>query len=232
MPSQIATKRTTAATPAAATAPAAATRAAAAPSVAAVPATARAPKRQRGRLRVAAILQSAREVFMEKGYDAATMTEIAARSGTAIGSLYRFFPSKESLSDALLLHYLEQMTEGLAALTARTTDMTPEVAAASLVDLMLGLKDERSFVIALTEARGTNPALKTRYREAMKHGLTGVIRKVAPRLPRARSESMAVVLLHLLRAIYRTAAEEEPATQRAVLAEMRDLIRLYLVSAH
>ena len=28
--------------------------------------------RHRGRLRVAAILQSAREVFMEKGYDAAT----------------------------------------------------------------------------------------------------------------------------------------------------------------
>ena len=137
--------------------------------------------------------------FMEKGYDAATMTEIAARSGTAIGSLYRFFPSKESLSDALLLHYVEQMTEGLAA---------------------------------LTEARGTNPTLKARYREAMKHGLTGVIRKVAPRLSRARSESMAVVLLHLLRAIYRTAAEEEPTTQRPVLAEMRDLIRLYLVSAH
>src|SRR6266700_1792371 len=99
MPSQIATKRTSAAAPAAA--PTGTARAtAAAPSVPA----ARAPKRQRGRLRVAAILQSAREVFMEKGYDAATMTEIAARSGTAIGSLYRFFPSKESLSDALLLH--------------------------------------------------------------------------------------------------------------------------------
>ena len=36
------------------------------------------------------------------------------------------------------------MTEGLAALTARTTDMTPEVVAASLVDLVLG---QRSFVI-------------------------------------------------------------------------------------
>jgi AcrR family transcriptional regulator len=148
------------------------------------------------------------------------------------GSLYRFFPSKESLSDALLLHYVEQMTEGLAALAARTTDMTPEVAAASLVDLMLGLKDERSFVIALTEVRGANLALQARYREAMKDGLTSVIRKVAPRLSRARSESMAVVLLHLLKAIYRTAAEEDPATQRAVLAEMRDLIRLYLVSAY
>ena len=169
---------------------------------------------------------------MEKGYDAATMTEIAARSGTAIGSLYRFFPSKDSLSDALLLHHVEQMTEGLAALTARTTDMTPEVVAASLVDLVLGLKNERSFAIALTEARGTNPALKARYRDAMKHGLTGVIRKVVPRLSRAKSESMSVVLLHILRAVYRTAEEEEPATQRAVLAEMRDLIRLYMVSAH
>jgi hypothetical protein len=70
-----------------------------------------------------------------------------------------------------------------------------------------------------------------RYREAMKHGLAGVVRKVVPRVSRARSESMGTVLLHLLRAIYRSASEEEPATQRAVLAEMRDLIRLYLVSA-
>ncbi len=56
MPSQIATKRA----PAANTAPNA------------PPPAARAPKRQRGRLRVAAILQAGREVFTEKGYDAAT----------------------------------------------------------------------------------------------------------------------------------------------------------------
>jgi AcrR family transcriptional regulator len=194
-------------------------------------AAAREPKRQRGRLRVAAILQAGREVFMEKGYDAATMTEIAARSGTAIGSLYRFFPSKESLSDALLLHYMQQTTEGLAGLAARTTDMTPEVVAASLVDLMLALKEERSVVIALTDARGRDPAVKARYREAMKQGLAGILRKVVPRLTRARSDSMAVVLLNLLRAVSRMADEEEPATQRAVLTEMRDLIRLYLTAA-
>ena len=128
MPSQIATKRTRATAAPVATS-SARVGTTAAPTAGAAPSAARAPKRQRGRLRVAAILQSAREVFMEKGYDAATMTEIAARSGTAIGSLYRFFPSKESLSDALLLHYVEQMSEGLASLAARTADMTPEVAA-------------------------------------------------------------------------------------------------------
>jgi AcrR family transcriptional regulator len=180
---------------------------------------------------VAAILQAGREVFTEKGYDAATMTEIAARSETAIGSLYRFFPSKESLSDALLVHYVEQMTAGLAALAARAADMTPEAVATALIELILGLKDERNFVIALTDARGTNAVLKARYREAMKQGFTAIVRKVAPRIPRGRAESMGVVLLHILRAVHRTTAEEEPAMQRAVLAEMRELIRLYLVSA-
>ena len=37
------------------------------------------------------------------------MTEIAARSNTAIGSLYRFFPTKEVLADALLDRYWEQL---------------------------------------------------------------------------------------------------------------------------
>src|ERR1700749_522595 len=53
------------------------------------------PKRARGRARVEAILVAAGQVFAEQGYDRATMTEIAARSSTAIGSLYRLFPAQE-----------------------------------------------------------------------------------------------------------------------------------------
>src|ERR1700749_3181525 len=90
------------------------------------PAAARAPKRQRGRDRVAAILATAREVILEKGFDAATMTEIAARSGTAIGSLYRFFPTKEALADALLLQYTQQMKTGLNDLQKQAREMSLE----------------------------------------------------------------------------------------------------------
>jgi AcrR family transcriptional regulator len=36
---------------------------------------------------VAALIAAASAVFLEKGYDAATMTEIAARAGASIGSL-------------------------------------------------------------------------------------------------------------------------------------------------
>ena len=71
--------------------------------IAAKPAVeARAPKRERGKQRVAALMDSGAAVIAERGYGAATMTEIAARAGASIGSLYQFFPSKEVLADALL----------------------------------------------------------------------------------------------------------------------------------
>src|ERR1700734_338123 len=82
------------------------------------------PKRERGRTRVAAILDAGGAVFAEKGYDAATMTEIAARSNTAIGSLYRFFPTKEVLADALLERYAQQLMERFAALAQAASAMT------------------------------------------------------------------------------------------------------------
>jgi hypothetical protein len=64
---------------------------------------ARTPQRRNGKLRVAAILKAGEAVIAEKGYEAATMAEIAARSNTKIGSLYRFFPNKEVLANALIL---------------------------------------------------------------------------------------------------------------------------------
>jgi AcrR family transcriptional regulator len=169
-------------------------------------------------------------VFREKGYDATTMTEIAARSGTAIGSLYRFFPSKESLADALLQDYVTQMVAGLANLGE--TNPTPESIANSLVDLMLALQEERSVALVLIEARTGSADLKGRYRKAMRQGVGQILKKLAPQLPRARAESMAVVLVHVLKAVARTSEEEDPATCRNVLTEIRELIRLYLNTVH
>src|ERR1700733_14693317 len=102
------------------------------------------PKREKGRLRVAAIMEAGIQVFTEKGYDAATMTEIAARSGTAIGSLYRFFPSKESLADALLLRYALHARNGLAEMAQQVADLTLESVADAFVDFMFVLQSQRS----------------------------------------------------------------------------------------
>ncbi len=48
------------------------------------------------------ILEAALTVFAERGYHRATMNEIARRAEFAVGTLYRFFPSKKALYEALV----------------------------------------------------------------------------------------------------------------------------------
>src|ERR1700761_3826363 len=98
---------------------------------------ARPARRERGQVRVAAIMEAGAALFREKGFEAVTMSDIAARSGTAFGSLYRFFPSKEALADALLLRFAERTLDRLHDLAGRAPTMSPRDVAAALVDFML-----------------------------------------------------------------------------------------------
>lgn len=48
----------------------------------------------------ATILHAAREVFAEKGYADARMSDIAKRAGIAVGTIYLYFKSKEAMCNA------------------------------------------------------------------------------------------------------------------------------------
>jgi AcrR family transcriptional regulator len=52
----------------------------------------------------AAILDAARDVFAELGYDAATIRDIVRRTDLASGTFYNYFSDKESVLRALLEH--------------------------------------------------------------------------------------------------------------------------------
>ncbi|KQV44991.1 TetR/AcrR family transcriptional regulator [Massilia sp. Root335] len=185
-----------------------------------------APKRQRGHERVAAILEAAGSLFLDKGYDAVTMTEIAASSGTAIGSLYRFFPSKDAVADALLGTYVEQLGAGLAALRARADALSPADLADALVDVMQELRARRGVALALVDARGLE-ASRHQVRETMLASLRGLMDAVLPALPPGRADPMALALLHVLKGVGQV-PQGEPH-ERALLDEYRRLLRAYLL---
>jgi AcrR family transcriptional regulator len=69
----------------------------------------RQPKQQRGKERVNKILDAAAAVFDEVGYETATTHLIAAKAGTAIGSVYQFFPDKAAIFHAMELRHVEQV---------------------------------------------------------------------------------------------------------------------------
>jgi AcrR family transcriptional regulator len=61
----------------------------------------KAPRQERAKATVDAILRAAAHILRSQGYDALSTNEVARRAGVSIGSLYQYFPSKESLVLAL-----------------------------------------------------------------------------------------------------------------------------------
>jgi hypothetical protein len=108
--------------------------------------------------------------------------------------------------------------------------MTLDATADALVDFVLVLQSQRSFATALVDARSGSDDQRARFREAMRGGIAGILAGAITGLKPARAKVMAVVLLHMLKGVT-TIANEEPATRALLLAELRDLVRLYLVSA-
>lgn len=70
------------------------------------------PRRQQNRLnRERAILDAALRVFAATGYSGATMDAVAAEAGVTKPTLYSYFPSKESLFQAMMLGKRDQMLD-------------------------------------------------------------------------------------------------------------------------
>jgi AcrR family transcriptional regulator len=76
------------------------------------------PRKERERLeRKAAMLEAAQEVFAEKGYNSATLDEVAARAEYGKGTLYNYFPGGK---EEILLAIVEHFHDELCALIERT----------------------------------------------------------------------------------------------------------------
>lgn len=62
---------------------------------------------RRGEIRAEKFLDAATEVFAEKGYQHARLSEIVARAGGSLATLYRIFGDKEGLACAILERRLD-----------------------------------------------------------------------------------------------------------------------------
>lgn len=71
-------------------------------------------KRERNRLRnQAAILNSARICFQEKGYENTTIRDLIKKTDLASGTFYNYFRSKQDIFAALLTDFLSGLNENL-----------------------------------------------------------------------------------------------------------------------
>jgi AcrR family transcriptional regulator len=189
---------------------------------------AQAPQRANGKLRVAAILEAAAAVIGEKGYEGATMAEIAARSGTKIGSLYRFFPNKESVADTILVSARENIEDVFDKFDARVNALSIRALADELMALVFELFTRPAFM-KLLDAGQDWSVKREEFRAALQQRVTKTLTIHTPKLSKKSAADIALVVMLNAKAV---------ATQKAFFGhsasnvpdEFRDMTRLYLQS--
>src|SRR5258705_7758814 len=71
----------------------------------------RTPMQDRSSQRVKSMLQAAAGLIAQVGYEKMTMTGIARRAATSVGSLYQYFPDKQTIAQALFEELGQEMEE-------------------------------------------------------------------------------------------------------------------------
>ena len=187
---------------------------------------ARQPKRERGKQRVAALLDAGAHVFAEKGYDGATMTEIAERAGAAIGSLYQFFPSKEALAEALF----DRFAERAAVEFARVEELAPGCSARRLADLFIDYKlrqgADRGAAIALSSAVAGVVERWKPLGDALRGRIAAILSAGNPALGQDEAAAAAIIVNQVMKMIPALASAEDQ--RAALIGEARNLLALYI----
>jgi AcrR family transcriptional regulator len=188
------------------------------------------PQRSIGRERVATLVKAAADVICERGFDAATMAEIAERAGAKIGSLYRFFPSKEVLADALMQHCADVVDAACDQIDSRLPAITTDELADLLVNFLAGIHHETRALSALLEARSQWSAKRLEFREQVLRRLANTLLLRAPKLEKKTARDMAVVLLNNMKTMVHMTLDHSAPASPGSADELRLMNRLYLAS--
>lgn len=133
--------------------------------------------------RRSAIVEAAERVFVRRGFDAATMQEIADEAGSSAGNIYRYFEGKEDLIRTAI-EGCEGRHAGLFQVTAAGTTSPTEVLIAAGQRIWLALpaesaRDEAVLNLESTLVATRVPAVAAPLAQAMRSTRMLLVRLIA-----------------------------------------------------
>ncbi len=183
------------------------------------------PQQKRGEDKVNRLLGAAASVIAEFGYESTTMTLIAERAETSIGSLYQFFPNKEAVTQALRLQYLQVFGQALE--TGLAQNITE---AAKLTDLLISAIissiELHPALLELLDAPSSTKLPATRKRLIRQISL--LLEKLKPPLKDTELKITASVILKTLGGLSQLYVKARTSQRTAIRAEYKKLLLGYL----
>ncbi|PSN12938.1 TetR family transcriptional regulator [filamentous cyanobacterium CCT1] len=193
----------------------------------------RQPKQRRGQQRVEKILEAAALVFDEVGYEAATTHQIAERAGTAIGSLYQFFPDKAAIFNAMELRHIERVEAMWGQANAQEFWRLP--LREMLAQLMAGVVAlfeqpvSRVLFVEFYTARDRFQTIDDSMTQGAIDFLANILHQRNPDLPKDQRELLAEVCVHSSNALILAALRQRDGGKRdRLIQQIPSLIAAYL----
>jgi AcrR family transcriptional regulator len=187
----------------------------------------RVPVQSRSERRVASFLFHAEAVIAEVGYEAATMTEIASRAKASIGSLYQYFPNKETITAAVFRRYIDELVTRWAALSTGADHLDPDQLGAQIIAQFIEFATEQPAFFPILGAPvelKKNPAARHRLREQF----AALFLKKNPALGKAGAYQVAVAALGMVKSLIDLCSEARSRERALVVAEYKQMLSAYL----
>ena len=157
------------------------------------------------------------------------MAEIAARADAKIGSLYRFFPNKDAVAEALMRRYAEALQAEYDEIHAHAADTTSQELADILIDLLVKLHPQARAFAALLDSRADWTKVRQQLRTQTLAGIKTALKICAPDFDDKEVEDVAAVVLSNMKTMVGMTKNDVPTTPGAP-DQLRLMNRLYLAA--
>jgi AcrR family transcriptional regulator len=173
------------------------------------------PKQSRSKVMVDAIFEAAARILPKIGSDKITTKKIAEVAGVSIGSLYQYFPNKESLLGALMDLGMNQMTAAMNKTIDGFNGNSTEDFIDSLVDealsLMLSEKAKIREIYRPVSEFGRLPAI-FEFRQRVVERIAKELERLHPGYPASEYIRVSFVGVHSLMGVCLTMLYDEKQT--------------------
>ncbi|ABS62701.1 transcriptional regulator, TetR family [Parvibaculum lavamentivorans DS-1] len=189
----------------------------------------RKPVQRRSEATVDTILEAAAQIFRTHGATGATTNRIAERAGVSIGSLYQYFPNKESLLVALMERHIGSSLALLGDVLQAKEGATPKECVHAAVNCVLDIHMEDPELHRVIFEEAPRPPHVYKKFEEGERLMRGALERMLGTFPRStcrdpkRSAYMSLAMVESMVHRYVT-ARDKPMLPQAFAAHLTEVV--------
>ena len=193
------------------------------------------PVQARAEVTVEAICEATIQVLLSHGAERLTTTRVADRAGVSVGTLYQYYPNKQSLLYAVMEEHLDRVAMAVEAACEQSCGKPLAEMINRVVEVFVDVKMDRADIsVALYQVAADvgGPALVKRAAQRMRKALEAML-QTAPDKESPPDKLAIDMMLAAMSGVMRSMLEARPAptTVRKLREQLVLLCQSYMAAA-